>query len=155
MVYCAAGNYGTAFKAGQGDTQGGPLSTKLFNILVNAVMCEWVQQLKEDRDYEEGELAALTTTFFAIFYVNNAYLASQDAGLLQQALTLLVDLFQRVGLQTNTSKTQTTICTPSRIWTQLLTKSYRRIQCGRVTAAEWIEACCTSDDANQWPVGTG
>jgi hypothetical protein len=137
MVYRAAGNYGTAFKAGRGDTQGGPISAKLFNILVNAVMREWVRQLKEDRDYEEGELAVLTTTFFEIFYVNEVYLASRDAVFLQHVLTLLVDLFQRVGLQTNTSKTQTMICTPSRIRTQLPTKSYRRIQRGRVTAAEW------------------
>ncbi len=64
MVCRAAGNYGTAFKAGCDVTQGGPLSAKLFNILVDAVVCEWVRQLKEDGDYKEGELAALTATFF-------------------------------------------------------------------------------------------
>jgi hypothetical protein len=109
MVCPAAGNYGTAFKAGRGVTQGGPLSAKLFNILVDAVVHKWIRQLEEDRDYEEGELAALTSTFFANFYVNNAYLASRDAGILQNTLTLLVDLFQQVGLQTNTSKIQTMI----------------------------------------------
>ncbi len=98
MVCRAAGNYGTAFKAGRGVTQGGPLSAKLFNILVNAVVRKWVWQLKEDGDYKEGELVVLSATFFAIFYVDNAYLASWDAGFLQHALTLLVDLFQRVGL---------------------------------------------------------
>ncbi len=40
MVCCAAGNYGTAFKAGRSVTQGGPLSAKLFNILVNAIVHE-------------------------------------------------------------------------------------------------------------------
>ncbi len=137
MVCCMAGNYGMAFKAGRGITQGDPLSTKLFNILVNAVVREWVWQLEEDGDYEEGKLVALTATFFAIFYVNDAYLASWDADFLQHALTLLVDLFQRVGLQTNTSKTQMMICTPGQIWTQLLTKLYHRMQWARVTAAEW------------------
>jgi len=48
-----------------------------------------------------------------------------------------VSLFERVGLETNVSKTQTMICTPSRIRTQLPADSYRRLQCGRVTAAEW------------------
>jgi hypothetical protein len=67
-----AGTYGTAFKAGPGITQGGPLSAKLFNILVNAMVCKWVQQLKEDGDYKEDELAALTATFFAIFYIDDA-----------------------------------------------------------------------------------
>jgi hypothetical protein len=91
MVCCAAGNYGIAFKAGHGITQCDPLSAKLFNILVDAVMRKWVQILEGDRDYKEGKLVALTSTFFAIFYVDNAYLASQDAGFLQHALTLLVD----------------------------------------------------------------
>jgi hypothetical protein len=36
MVCCASGNYGTLFKAGRGVTQGGSLSAKLFNILVDA-----------------------------------------------------------------------------------------------------------------------
>ncbi len=72
-----------------------------------------------------------------IFYINDTYLASQDAGFLQHALTLLVDLFQQVGLQTNTSKTQTMICTLGRIQTQLPTKSYCRMQRSMVTAAKW------------------
>jgi hypothetical protein len=117
MMCHTAGNYGTAFMTGCGITQGGPLSAKLFNILVDAVMHEWVRLLEEDGDYKEGKLVVLTSTFFAIVYVNNVYLASQDAGFLQHALTLLVNLFQRVGLQTNTSKTQTMICTPGQIRT--------------------------------------
>ena len=40
MVCRASGNYGTPFKAGRGVTQGGPLSAKLFNILVDAVTRE-------------------------------------------------------------------------------------------------------------------
>ena len=53
------------------------------------------------------------STFFAIFDINNAYLASRDAEFLQRALDLLVSLFERVGLETNTSKMQTMICTPA------------------------------------------
>ncbi len=40
MVCHASGNYGGPFRAGQGVTQGGPLSAKLFNILVDAVVRE-------------------------------------------------------------------------------------------------------------------
>jgi hypothetical protein len=72
MVCRASGNYGTSFKAGRGVTQGGPLSTKLFNILVDAVACEWFQELREGGDYEEWESDELMSTFFAIFYVDNA-----------------------------------------------------------------------------------
>ncbi len=42
MVCRVAGNYSTAFKAGRGVTQGGPLSAKLFNILVDTVVREWI-----------------------------------------------------------------------------------------------------------------
>jgi hypothetical protein len=72
-----------------------------------------------------------------VFYVDDGYLASRDAVFLQHALDILVNLFKRVGLQTNTSKTQTMICMPRRIRTQLLTESYRRVQRGWVTAGEW------------------
>jgi hypothetical protein len=137
MVCRAAGYYGAAFKASRGVTQGGPLSAKLFNILVDAVVWEWMRQLEQDGDYDKEQAAELMATFFAIFYVDDAYLASRDAGFLQHALTLLVDLLARVGLQTNTSKTQTMICTPGRIRTQLPSESYRRMMIGRVTASEW------------------
>jgi hypothetical protein len=96
-----------------------------------------MRQLEQDGDYNKEQAAELMATFFAIFYVDNAYLASRDAGFLQHALTLLVDLFARVGLQTNTSKMQTMICTPGRIRTQLSSESYRRMMIGRVTASEW------------------
>ena len=76
MVCRAAGNYGMAFKAGRGVTQGGPLSARLFNIMVDAVVREWIQQLWVDGDYGEKEFAVYMLTFFAIFYVDDAYLAS-------------------------------------------------------------------------------
>jgi hypothetical protein len=103
MVCRASGNYGQPFKAGRGVTQGGPLSARLFNILVDAVVRKMFRQLREEGDYEEAEVAELLETFFGIFYVNDAYLASRDAGFLQHALDILVGLFKRVGLQCNTS----------------------------------------------------
>ena len=50
MVCQAARYYGQAFKAGRGVTQGGPLSAKLFNIVVNAVVREWMRQLQQEGD---------------------------------------------------------------------------------------------------------
>jgi hypothetical protein len=76
-------------------------------------------------------------TFFAIFYTYNAYLTSRDAVFLQHSLTLLVYLFERVGLQKKTSKTQTMICTPGWIRTQLPPESYCWMQRGQVTASKW------------------
>jgi hypothetical protein len=76
-------------------------------------------------------------TFFAIFYVDDAYLASWDAEFVQYALTHLVHLFKRIGLQRNMTKTQMMICTPTRIRTQLSTESYRRMQQGQVSPSKW------------------
>ncbi len=137
MVCRAAGNYGTAFKAGRGVTKSRPLSARLFNIMVDTVVREWVQQLRVDGDYEETEFAAYMATFFAIFYVDDAYLASWDAEFPQYALTHLVHLFECIGLQMNTKKTQTMICTPGRIRTQLPTESYRWMQQGQVSTSKW------------------
>ncbi len=99
-------------------------------------MREWIRQLQEDGEYKEEELLEFMATFFAIFYVDNTYLASRDAGFLQHALNILVDLFERVGLQMNTSKMQTMICMPGQIRMQLLTESFWRIQLGWVTAGK-------------------
>ncbi len=77
MVCRASGNYGVPFKAGQGVTQGVPLSAKLFNILVGSVAREWLARLPQGatKDHKEGYLAKLIH-FFAIFYVDDAYFAS-------------------------------------------------------------------------------
>jgi hypothetical protein len=44
LVCRVSGNYGSPFCAGHGVTQGEPLSIKLFNILVDVVVREWVRQ---------------------------------------------------------------------------------------------------------------
>jgi hypothetical protein len=118
-------------------TQGRPLSAKLFNILVDAVAREWVWQLQEESELKEEVITKLMAAFFAIFYVDNTYLALRDPKFLQRALDILVNLFARVGLKTNMKKTQTMICTPGRIQTQLPTASYTRMREGLTTAEEW------------------
>jgi hypothetical protein len=94
MVCRAMGNYGQPFKAGRGVTQGGLLSAKLFNILVDVVVRELFWSLREEGDYEEAELEELMATFFVIFYVDDAYLASRDAEFLQRALDIIIGLFE-------------------------------------------------------------
>jgi hypothetical protein len=62
-------------------------------------------------------------TFFAIFYIDDAYLASWDLEFFQGALDILVGLFSC-----------TIICTPGRICIQLLKTSYQWMCEGLVTA---------------------
>ncbi len=65
----ASGNYGTPFKAGRGVTQGGPLLAKLFNIVVDAVVREWLRLLQEEMapGLEEATADEMMETHFAIF----------------------------------------------------------------------------------------
>jgi hypothetical protein len=72
----AKGNYGRPFKAGRGVTQGGPLSAKLSNLIVDAVILEWMRLMHETLDDSGGYLTDQIEAFFAIFYVDDGYIAS-------------------------------------------------------------------------------
>ncbi len=80
MVCRTSGNYGVPCKAGQGVTQSGPLTAKLFNILVDAIAWEWFVRLQQEgsTDHDVEYLTELMRSFFAIFYVNDTYFASRD-----------------------------------------------------------------------------
>jgi len=75
----AKGNYGRPFKAGRGVTQGGPLLAKLFNIIVDAVVREWMRIMRETLDDLDSQLAVRIEALFTIFYVDDGYIASKDA----------------------------------------------------------------------------
>ncbi len=137
MVCRASVNYGTPFQARRGVTQDGPLSAKLFNVLVNDVAWEWLQELQEGSALKPDKIDHLMATFFAIFYVNDAYLASCDPDFLQRALDVIVSLFSCVGLKINTQKMQKMICTPGRIRIQLPEDSYARMHGVMTLAGEW------------------
>jgi hypothetical protein len=80
---------GHLFCAERGMMQGGPLSAKLLNILVNAIARDWVRQLREESELEEAVITKLIAALFAIFYIDDAYLASRDPEFLQWALDIL------------------------------------------------------------------
>ena len=156
----ASGNYGAPFKAGRGVTQGGPLSAKLFNVLVDAVVREWLRLLREEADMEEEEMEGMMATLFAIFYVDDMYIASRDPVFLQQAINGLVSAFERVGLETNIKKTQAMTCTPGTIRLQLPTESYLRMRtgrenagktCGRALLAATLQISMRSIRCKWWP----
>jgi hypothetical protein len=157
MVCRASVNYGMPFQAGRGITQGGPLSAKLFNVLVDAVAQEWLRELREGSVLESDKIDRLMATFFAIFYVDDAYLVSRDPEFLQRVLDVIVGLFSCVGLETNAQKTQTMICIPGRIRIQLPEDSYARLRGGTTSAGEWnsrmvvCRQCNASMMANSLP----
>jgi hypothetical protein len=145
IVCQASFNYGTPFQVGRGVTQGGPLSAKLFNVLVDPIAWEWLRELQEGSALEPHKIDHLMATFFAIFYVNDVYLATHDPDFLQRVLDVIVGLFACIGLKTNVQKMQAMICTPGRIHIQLLKNSYAWMQGGMTLAGEWeswMVVCC-------------
>jgi hypothetical protein len=63
----AKGNYGQPCKAGRGATQGRPLLAKLFNIVVNTVVPEWMWLMRKMIGNAEGNLAKCIEGLFAVF----------------------------------------------------------------------------------------
>ncbi len=92
--------------------------------------------MRENLDDSDGALADQIEAIFAIFYVDDSYIALRDAKFLQEALDLLVETFKRVGLATNTKKTQAMVCTPGNIRVQLPTDSYQRLREGIAAGEE-------------------
>ena len=80
--------------------------------------------MRETLDDSDGQLAVRIEALFAIFYVDDGYIASKDAEFLQEALNIIVETFKRVSLATNTKKTQAMVCTPGKIRVQLPSDSY-------------------------------
>lgn len=118
LVFHAQGNYGTPFRAHRGVTQGGEVSPTLSNLLANAVVREWLQTLYGAEVSREWA-ARVRRELFAIFYVNNALVASRDLATLQRALNIPVALFERVGLRSNMKKTKVCTFVPGKIQTRL------------------------------------
>ena len=116
----AQGSYGPPFQARCRITQGGPMSARLFNILVDPVIGEWMRLMREtldNRQIGEEERETLLGALFAIFYVEDGYIVSQDpVSFLQQAIDILLALFRPVGLDTITKKPHAMVCTPGKIY---------------------------------------
>ena len=70
MVARAGGYYGTAFKEARGVTQGDPLSPTIFNVVVDAVVCNWVTVVIADVK-EWGERGQEGRHQAALFYSDN------------------------------------------------------------------------------------
>jgi hypothetical protein len=108
-------------------TQGGPLSAKLFNILVNAAVWEWMQLIRATINEADGNLPERITGLFSVFFVDDGYIALCKAEFLQEALDILVETFKCVGLATNAKKTQAMVCTLGRIRVQLPSDLYKHM----------------------------
>ena len=90
-------------------TQGEPLSPTIFNVVVDVVVRHWVTLAVEEAEtwggrWGEGRHQA------ALFYADDGMVASSDPRWLQWVFTILVGLFDCVGLKTNVVKTFSMTC---------------------------------------------
>ncbi len=80
--------------------------------MVDTVVREWQQILKQESGLEGEELDKMMDALIAFFYVDDAYIVARDPNLLQWAIDSLVNTFECMDIETNTLKTKTMICTP-------------------------------------------
>ena len=100
MVARAGGYYGTAFKGERCVMQGDPLSPTIFNVVVDAVVRNWVNGLVDEAE-AKGETGREGRHQSAVFYADDGMVVLSDPAWIQGAFTALVGVFDRVGLRTN------------------------------------------------------
>ncbi|EJK60561.1 hypothetical protein THAOC_19061 [Thalassiosira oceanica] len=121
LVCRAAKRYGKPFKASRGVTQGGPLSPKIFNIMVDAIVREWIRQL---------------------FYRGGR---EEETEISDRSMDILTDLFDRVGLRTNTEKTKVMTCVNEKVHVRRSEEVYRNTTAGFHTEKDWRNRRVTCD----------
>jgi len=138
VCVCKAGGcFGRPFRTRRGATQGGPDSPRIFNVLIDAIVREWLRQTLGVEAARVGLSEEDVRKLLALFYADDGVLASRDAARLQSSQDILVGLFERVGLDANATKTQCVTFVPGKIRTRLSNRSYTQQQEGVVSPAEW------------------
>jgi hypothetical protein len=113
MVCHAGGSFGKPFAAFRGVTQGGPLSSIMFNVCVDAVIREWLRWTINE-DAASGVFSEACREIVA-FFIDDRLVRSRDPIWLQSTMEVLVTLFEGIGLRTNHDKTKVMTCVPGNI----------------------------------------
>ena len=125
MVSKAGKYYGRPFSMGRGVTQGYTVSLTLFNIIVDTVFRETLQEICGPQEAQYG-FRWLAEEQNICFYADKGRISGRYPIWVQTALTTMVRMFGRVGLQKNLNKTNAMICTTGFIWGQQGSKLYKR-----------------------------
>ena len=136
LVCRAGGYYGTPFKALRGVTQGGPFSPRVFNVMVDAIVREWLRVIY-DLDIATDGLDRFIREFLAAFYADDGLVQSRCPERLQRAFDVLIGLFDCVGLKMNTMKTKAMVCVPGKIQSRMLNEVYNNTRIGLTDCAAW------------------
>jgi hypothetical protein len=140
MVCRAGGSYREPFSAGRGVTQGGALSSLMFNVCVNAVVREWLRQCLGDDAAQMGIGEAVRDHVVA-FFVDDGLVAARCPEWLQSSFSILICLFECIGLKTNAAKMKVMTCLPGKIRVAKM-EEYAAQQTGNTTAAKRRRVDC-------------
>ena len=103
MVKRASGYYITPFKGLWGVTQGGPISTKMLNIMVDEVVIHWLVLVVEEAVRLQGFDRAVQY-MASLLYADDIIIMSTHLELLQWAFDVLTEIIEKVGLKTSMEK---------------------------------------------------
>ena len=111
MVTNSGKYYGQPFSMGRGVTQGDPVSPTIFNIIVDAVVRETIQEICGPQEDQHG-FGWSAGEHNICFYADDGRISGQYPIWVQAALRKIVRIFVRFGLQINLNNTKAEICTP-------------------------------------------
>ena len=127
LVARQSGYHGEPFEATRGCTQGCLFSPTLFNVMEDAIVRYWLTLVVDDNGQSAAHgMGANVAERLALYYADDGLIGSRDNQWLQMALDVLVALFRRCGLRTNTDKTKVMTCLPGHIRGSLSDPAYRR-----------------------------
>jgi hypothetical protein len=155
LVCRAGGNYGEVVSAGRGITKGGPLSSLMFNVCVDAVVREWLHKMLGEEAARDG-IGDHVAEILMAFYVDDGLVASRNPVWLQDSFDILIRLFEWIGLFTNAAKTKVMMCICGRILEGFTEEEYADYKSQTVTAPDKkrhrvnCEICGASLAAGSW-----
>ena len=117
--------YGYPFQGSQGVTQGYPLSPRILNYVVNAIVCNQVGLVVENKAIPDrfGYTVAQKSV---LFYTENSLLVYINLVWLHWGYNALTDIFELVELRTNVVNTVVMVCQPVTISGRHSTAAYDR-----------------------------
>jgi hypothetical protein len=113
----------------------------MFNVCVDAVVREWLWQCLGDNSALMGIGGAVHDHVVA-FFVDDRLVMARCLEWLQSSFTILINLFEGIGLKTNAAKTKVMMCLPGKIQVAKTEEEYAAQQTGDAAAMKhWRVEC--------------